>query len=526
MELSFFTTDNGSGYKTREAWFSKNYPNEYFLISEYCSNINIDLSFKEKIWFYFNKLTERPKCKTCGNDVKFKKSLNKAYGDFCSVECINNNKEEMIRRQKKTFNEKYGIDFFPQHKEFIKKQRKTKLSRYGNENYVNIEKRKKTNLNKHGDENYNNVKKRKKTTLKKYGVDNFAKSEKYKEIINDKYKSTYPTLLFVKINKSDVKIKCEKCNKTYKITKQNLYERNKRNQEICTICNPLGQSSQSTYEDEICLFLDEINVKHTRSNRILDNKQEIDILLTDYNIGIELNGLFWHNELFVSNDYHLKKTINSNNIGIDLIHIFEDEWNYKKDIVKSIIKNKIKKTETVIYARKCDIRIIDNNTAIDFLNNNHIQGSLNSKIRLGLFYNEKLVSVMTFSKGRIIMGGKNNEWELNRFCSLINHNVIGGANRLFKYFLENYEVDKIISYSDKRLFDGELYKKLGFIEKTHSKPNYWYVINGKRHYRFNFRKSVLIKEGYDKNSTEKKIMLDRKIYRIYDCGNIRWEFSI
>jgi len=61
---------------------------------------------------------------------------------------------------------------------------------------------------------------------------------------------------------------------------------------------------------------------------------------------------------------------------------------------------------------------------------------------------------------------------------------------------------------------------------SQSKPNYWYVIGDKRHYRFNFTKSNLIKEGFDKNKTEKQIMFDRKIYRIYDCGNIRWELTI
>ena len=65
-----------------------------------------------------------------------------------------------------------------------------------------------------------------------------------------------------------------------------------------------------------------------------------------------------------------------------------------------------------------------------------------------------------------------------------------------------------------------------FEKKTHSKPNYWYVINNLRFYRFNFRKSILIKNGYDKNKTEKEIMFERGIYRIYDCGNIRWEYKL
>lgn len=526
MDLSFFTTDNVSGYKTRESWFSKNHDDEYSKINEYCSKLNIELNFKEKIWFYYNQLTERPKCKTCGSEIKFRNRFDTPYGDFCSLKCINSNKEEMLIRQKKTFNKKYNIDFYPQHVDFIKKQKQTKLEKYGNENYVNIEKIKKTKLEKYGDKNYNNLTKHKNTSQLLYGVDNYTKSTKFKEQINNNFKLLYPNKLFIEINKFDVNILCEKCNNIYNITKQNLYERSKRNYETCVICNPIGQTTQSGYEDELCTFLDELNVKYTRSNRLLENNQEIDILLTDYNIGIEFDGLYWHNELFVGNNYHLDKTNKCNNIGIELIHIFEDEWIYKKEIVKSIIKNRINLTNEVIYGRKCKIKYVNQSDSVEFLNNNHIQGNVNSKVRLGLYYNDKLISLMTFSKGRIIMGGKSNEWELNRFCNIINHSVIGAADKLLKNFIKNHSPEKIVSYSDKRIFNGNMYKKLGFSKISHSKPNYWYIIKDKRYHRFNFRKSQLIKEGFDKDKTEKQIMFDRKIYRIYDCGNIRWEYVI
>jgi endogenous inhibitor of DNA gyrase (YacG/DUF329 family) len=95
MDFSFFTTDNKSGYKTTEKWLSKNHNELYENINQYCEKIDLNLSFKEKIWFYFNKLNERPKCKTCGNEVKFRERFDKPYGDFCSLTCINTNKTEM-----------------------------------------------------------------------------------------------------------------------------------------------------------------------------------------------------------------------------------------------------------------------------------------------------------------------------------------------------------------------------------------------------------------------------------------------
>jgi hypothetical protein len=210
---------------------------------------------------------------------------------------------------------------------------------------------------------------------------------------------------------------------------------------------------------------------------------------------------------------------------IKLIHIFEDEWLYRQDIVKSILKYKLNKIENKIFARKCEIKEISSNESKIFLENNHIQGNVNSKVRIGLFFEGKLISLMTFSKGRVIMGGKKTEWELNRFVNILNTNVIGAASKLLTYFISKYKPNKLISYSDIRLFDGGLYEKLGFTKISQSKPNYWYVINDLRKHRFNYRKSKLVKEGYDKNKTEQQIMFDRKIYRIYDCGNIRWEIN-
>lgn len=526
MDFSFFTIDNKSGYKTREKWFSKNHPDSYYKILNYSKNFNIDLNFKEKIWFYYNNLTERPKCKTCGKEIKFRNRFDKPYGEFCSLECINRNKEEMTNRQKKTFQKKYNVDFYPQHKEFMKKQRKTKLIRYGNEYYNNLEKGKQTKYERYGNVNYVNIEKYKITCTQKYGTDNYSKSNNYRNKIIKDYKLLYGDVDFVNVGKLNVIIRCPKCNKDGEITKQLLYERYKRGYNVCIYCNPIGQSNRSGHENEISRFLDLLLIPHKCSSKKELNKQELDIVIPDHNLAIEIDGVYWHNELFLPSDYHLKKTIECQEKNIELIHIFEDEWVNKKEIVQSIIKNRLQKTDNTLFARKCNIKEIEPKICKMFLNKNHIQGNVNSKIKIGLFYKDDLVSVMTFSKGRILMGGKSNEWELTRFCNKINTNVVGAAGKLFNYFVKNYNPTKIVSYSDIRLFNGNMYKNLGFERISQSKPNYWYVINGIRYHRFNFRKSVLVKEGFDKTKTEKEIMFERKIYRIYDCGHIRWEYNV
>jgi hypothetical protein len=526
MDFSFFLTNNKSGYKTKEEWLSKNHPELYQNIINFTINSKVNLTFKEKIlWFYTNK-TERPKCITCQKDVKFRDRFDKPYGDFCSLKCANENKEELLKRQKNTLQKKYGVDFYPEHKDFIVKQKNTKKQKYGDENYTNVEKQKNTKKQKYGDKNYTNVEKYKITCFSKYGTDNYSKSNNYRKKIFTDFKSKYLKLNIIEVNKNDVKILCDECNKEYSITKQLIYERYKRDYQVCILCNPIGNGNRSGYEKEMSKFFDELNIKYESNKKIGENKIEVDFFLPEYNLAIEINGLYWHNELFKSSDFHLKKTIECKKNSIDLIHIFEDEWVYKKEIVKSILKNRFKLTSKNIYARNCKIKEVDSKESEQFMIENHIQGKVKSSFRVGLFYEDNLVSLMTFSRGRVIMGGKKNEYELNRFCNKKNTNVIGGFSKLLKFFIKKENPINIISYSDIRIFNGDIYKKNNFKLISQSKPNYWYVINGLRYYRFNFRKSQLIKEGYDKNKTESEIMFDRKIYKIYDCGNIRWEFSI
>jgi hypothetical protein len=526
MDFTFFITDNKSGYKTNEEWVFKNYPTLHKKIIDHSINLPLNLNFKEKIWFYYNNIVERPKCVTCNSELKFRNRFDKPYGSFCSLKCINDNKPEMVKRQKETFQKKYGIDFYPQHKEFTIKQKKTKLINFGDENYNNVKKSQKTKLEKYGNKNYNNIEKYKKTCLNQYGDENYSKTNNYKNKIIETFKGLYPDITFTDIKKDLLSVLCPICNHTSELTKQLLYERYRRNYIICTKCNPIGSSNRSGYENEICKFLDEFNILYETNKKIPNKKTEIDIFLPKYNIGIEVNGVYWHNELFKSKNYHLQKTIDCEENDIKLIHIFEDEWIYKKDIVKSILTGKLGLINNKIHGRKCEIREVDSKTAKKFLNENHIQGNVNSKVKIGLFNEGKIVSVMTFSRGRIIMGGKNTEWELNRFCNLLGHNVIGGASKLLKYFIKTYQPHNIVSYSDIRIFDGGMYNKIGFKKISQSKPNYWYVINDLRKHRFGYRKTMLINEGYDRNMTEQQIMFERKIYRIYDCGNIRWEYTI
>lgn len=137
----------------------------------------------------------------------------------------------------------------------------------------------------------------------------------------------------------------------FDISRDLLKNRIKLGTEICTVCNPVG-SSKSGYEIQLLDFISSnIKTDILKNNRtILNNEYELDIYLPKLKLAFEFNGLYWHNEINKPNNYHLNKTDMCNKSGIQLIHIYEDDWKYKKNIIESMILNKLNKTQNKIYA--------------------------------------------------------------------------------------------------------------------------------------------------------------------------------
>lgn len=284
---------------------------------------------------------------------------------------------------------------------------------------------------------------------------------------------------------------------------------------------PKCSSFISLQEIEVAKFLREIGIEVIQPFRDIKHTKEIDMFCPLYSIGIEYNGLYWHSDKFKDTNYHYNKTKLAASQGIRLIHIFDDEWQLKKDICKSrllSIFNKLNK----IWARKTVIKEVSSKDASNFLTNNHLQGNVFSKYRVGLYLHDELVSLMTFGNYRKNLGrnSKDNCFELLRFCNKNYTTVVGGASKLFNWFIKKYKPYEIISYSDIRWSVGNLYEKLGFKFIKNTKPNYFYTDGSlKRHNRFKYRKNVLVKLGYDKSLSEKEITNEIGLYRVYDCGN-------
>jgi len=416
-------------------------------------------------------------------------------------------------KNKEYFIEKWGVDNPSKVKEVRDKAIKTMIERWGVDSAL---------------KNPIFLNKLRNTNIERWGVDCYTKTDEYKvKLLEMNFNknslvvnSENLTLMSSKFD--EYQIKCSICGCKFIIQRQLYRNRISNGIDICLNCNPVLLST-SIDEKSIFSFISD-NYKGTIIGNYKGLKKEIDIYLPELNLGFEFNGLYWHSELHKEAEYHYNKYKLSKDNGIDLMTIWEDDWKFKKDIVKSMILNKLKLTETKIFARKCVIKDVDSNLIRRFLEVNHIQGFVGSKVKIGLFYNDELVSLMTFGSLRKSLGQKNQEnyWELLRFCNKINTRVIGAGSKLFKYFLNKYNPLEVISYSLNSYSTGKLYENLNFQCIGETKINYFWCKQSKRYHRFNFRKDKLIKFGYDPNLTEREIMYQRGYFRIFDSGSKKW----
>ena len=215
---------------------------------------------------------------------------------------------------------------------------------------------------------------------------------------------------------------------------------------------------------------------------------------------------------------------------MQLITFWEDQIHNKPNIIKNILLSKLGIYETRIYARKCVIKDVSSEDANKFLNKCHLQGSVVGSVRIGLYYDNELVSIMVFGKKRKALGNKNvnGEWELYRYCNKGGVQVVGGASKLFNHFLKTHPNCVIESFSSNDISNGELYKHLKFTNKGTQKKSYWYIDKKtlQRYHRFSYRKDVLIKRGFDKNATEAEITSKMELYKIYDSGQQKWIYNL
>ena len=487
-----------SGFLSNERYTSEKFPDFFKEVSEYSSSV-MGISFKEKIYRYYKKDKEGKIC-VCGSFRKFL-SIEKGYQEFCSAKCANKHTVERIRKSKE---EKYGNPGYNN----SEKLKETVSKRTDSDRDKILEKRRKTKLEKYGDPNYTNSKKS-------------AESRKKSNSWNKKSQiQLYDVEILECLDDRSYRIRCKKCGEESHLLNSRFNVRLRNGQDPCIKCNNIA-TGVSSQEEEIAQFIESLGFEVKRGDRKELEGQEIDIFVPEIRIGFEYNGLFWHSEFRTEKKYHVQKQEKAAVKGISLIHIWEDDWDKKKDIVKSRISHLLGKTQIKIYPRKCSIMEVPYKETAKFLNENHIQGSCPFQKSIGLYYENELISISTFGK-RKISGSAGNE--LLRFCNKIGHSIPGGFSKMLSHYIKTESPEEIITFAD-RAWTTEMknfYVSNGFVPVGETPPNYWYIIRKERKHRFSFRKSELIKSGFDPEKTEREIMRERGILRIYDCGQYKY----
>lgn len=302
-----------------------------------------------------------------------------------------------------------------------------------------------------------------------------------------------------------IEVICDSCGLAFRRNRERLDQ----DGFYCPDC--YSNNPRSKNEREIEAFINDLGVKTIANFRSWSNSvYEIDVFCQDLKIGFEHNGLYFHSYPRKTKRYHQEKMFAANEKGIHLIQIFEDEWLYKKEIVKSKIKAIIGTNEHIpLYARNCRIGIPTIDEQRNFLNKFHIQGFKPATEAYALYILDDPVAIMTF------FGNK-----LDRFAA--SNKILGGFARLLNCFKGKGD---ITTFSDLRWSSqfSNIYLLNGFKAEGITDPGYFYIVNGKRVSRIRFQKHKLplLFENVDMSKTEQDIMIENGIYPIYDAGHLR-----
>jgi hypothetical protein len=549
--------------KVKISGFNAKYPDLLDQLNQITSFLPLKANIRQRLWHILYGL-DIPKCKIC-NEKEVNFSRKGKYSDYCSQSCRMHDPVVINKSHKKA--------------------KQTKLERYGDENYNNREQQNKTYIERYGSiENAYKFQEeqRNKSNLEKYGVKNNFQREDVKEknslrqLGEDKkeqlseenlrklYVEEQRTINEIKdiigVQQKTLKKLLEKYNIPLIIKRaggisldklemindvNNLkklhYEDKKSLKEIerdiglghgtlskifkrnnIPVLNIVKKSSNQ--EKEVYKFIKQ----HIPNESIITNSKqiirpfELDIYIPSKNIAIEYCGLFWHSlGSEKKTPYsHLNKLEKCLNKDIRLLTIFEDEWMLRRKQTESkILRILGVSKEKRIGARKTHISSeISFQQCNLFLEENHIQGglSVNPTYSFGLLYENELIALMTFIK-------RKDAFELNRFATSC---IIPGAFSKLLKFAKSKIDDNVFSFADRRWSEGGLYEKNGFILDKILPPDYSYIENNERHHKFNYRHKYLKNkfENYDSNLSEQENCARNRIFRIYNCGLIKYKF--
>jgi len=309
-----------------------------------------------------------------------------------------------------------------------------------------------------------------------------------------------------------IAVECNGCGKKFQGSLRSL-QRGR-----CYHCSPGGSAAQ----EELAKWIESQGFSVCRNVRKTLGGLELDIYIEDKNLAVEYNGLYWHSHVNKTQGYHSNKTSSAEQAGVKLIHVFEDEWRDKREIMQSMISSRLGVQQKNVHARKCEIRNLTRDERKNFFEKNHADGDVASIAAWGLVddSNEIIYGVSI----RKPFHKKHDGIEIARCCPKLNHNVPGGLSRLIKYvkkWANENGHKKIITYVDNRWGGtGKGYKLAGFKQISKTPPRFWWTDFENRYNRFKF------KADSSEGLTESQVAESAGVVKIWGCINLVFELEV
>lgn len=320
-------------------------------------------------------------------------------------------------------------------------------------------------------------------------------------------------------NKAKLEIKCNTCEIAWKARWNNIYNQN----QWCPNCNFTGTSK---VEQELVEWIRSelpTDTEILSNDRKLITPYELDAYLPSLNFAVEFHGLYWHSARNNKKDFRIKyqkKYMKCQEQGVSLVQVFEDEWRLKPEIVKSMIRARLGTLPNKISARACEIQEVPLQEARSFQEENHIAGGVKSHKAFGLYFEDKLVSILSLRTP--FTTNKKGALEISRFCSVLNTKIPGAFQKLLKrtvHYLKTEGKSQLYTYSDCRFGKGNVYLQAGFNYIGRTEPNYFYEKRGIRESRFSHRKNNDPDFITQYGNTEREQNHSQGWFEIYDAGS-------
>lgn len=235
--------------------------------------------------------------------------------------------------------------------------------------------------------------------------------------------------------------------------------------------------------------------------------------LQDYGVAVAINNPCFTFRKGTGTLYlELEKGISSKKKEQSYLYLPYDYFRRDPLKIAALVLSKMGLNKTV-FARQCETKPLDKNTAETFIQQFHLMGPTQSGFNYGLFYKGQLLAVASFAKGRKMnrLPKEKRSYELIRFCCKSGYTVTGGLSKLMQHVMIEKKAGDIMTHVDKQFSDGSSFKKAGFKAVASSAPHFFLVDKD------SFQRQLIKnpEQNFDK----------KKYYLVQNAGNIKMIYN-